>query len=57
MQIDRNPLTGARRGRPFCVLACDGCTGLCGPLYMMLNRDEQDKMCSRYKAGPFARMH
>lgn len=52
MQIERSTVTtesGAKR--PFCVLECDGCDGMCLALYMMLTRDEQDEMCRQYKAG------
>ncbi|WP_299693956.1 hypothetical protein [uncultured Tateyamaria sp.] len=57
MQIDRKALTDTARQHPFCALECDGCTGMCLALYMMLTRDEQDEMCRRYKAGPSARLH
>jgi len=43
MQIDRTTLaTSDTAGRPFCPLECDGCTGMCLSLYMMLTRDERE---------------
>ncbi|MEM8655721.1 MAG: hypothetical protein AAGF36_13340 [Pseudomonadota bacterium] len=51
MQIERTALTDTSPKRPFCALECDGCTGMCLALYMMLTRDEQDEMCRRAKAG------
>ena len=52
MQIDRSTLTeGTGEQRAFCPLECEGCTGLCLSLYMMLNRDEQDEMCRQYGRG------
>lgn len=52
MQIKRTTLPGAARyGRAFCALECDGCTGMCLPLFMMLTRDEQEEMCRRYRLG------
>ena len=52
MQIERSTVTtGKGADRPFCVLECDGCSGMCLALYMMLTRDEQDAMCRSYKAG------
>lgn len=57
MQIDRTALTGTAPKRPFCALECDGCTGLCLALYMMLNRDEQDEMRRLAKARVAGRAH
>lgn len=58
MQIDRTALTDdAPVRRPFCALECDGCTGMCLALYMMLTRDEQDEMCRRYKSAEPDRLH
>ncbi|WP_299613052.1 hypothetical protein [uncultured Tateyamaria sp.] len=57
MQIERTALTDAASKRPFCALECDGCTGMCLALYMMLNRNEQDEMCRRYKARTAPRVH
>lgn len=57
MQIDRTALTETPPQRPFCALECDGCTGMCLALYMMLTRDEQDEMCRLYKAEPPDRVH
>lgn len=51
MQIDRSSLKPTAQSRAFCALECDGCTGLCFPLYMMLTRDEQDAMCRAYRHG------
>ena len=57
VQIDRTAVTDTAPERPFCALECDGCTGMCLALYMMLNRDEQDELCRRYKAGALPRVH
>ncbi|MEX0369364.1 MAG: hypothetical protein AB3N09_01945 [Tateyamaria sp.] len=57
MQVDRTVVTDVPPKRPFCALECEGCTGMCLALYMMLNRDEQDEMCRRYKAGETAHVH
>ncbi|WP_299371045.1 hypothetical protein [uncultured Tateyamaria sp.] len=55
MRIDRTTLRNdAKPGRAFCLLDCDGCTGMCLSLYMMLTRDEQDEMVRAYKAGDMA---
>ncbi|MEL6451658.1 MAG: hypothetical protein AAFQ19_10380 [Pseudomonadota bacterium] len=52
MQIDRSThVTDRAAPRAFCALACDGCTGMCLALYMMLARDEQEEMARLYKAG------
>jgi len=52
MQINRSILSAdSRRTRAFCALECDGCTGMCLSLYMMLTRDEQDEMCRQYRRG------
>ena len=57
MQISRSTLKIASPSRAFCALECDGCTGMCLALYMMLTRDEQDAMCRQYRqgAGPVTR--
>ena len=51
MQINRSTLKSSQQSRAFCVLDCDGCTGMCLSLYMMLTRDEQDAMCRQYRQG------
>ena len=51
MQIDRSTFKSASPSRAFCALECDGCTGMCLALYMMLTRDEQDAMCRQYRQG------
>lgn len=51
MQIDRSTFKSARPSRAFCASECDGCTGMCLALYMMLTRDEQDAMCRQYRQG------
>lgn len=50
MQIDRTAVTEDTPKRPFCALECDGCTGMCLALYMMLTQRERDEMCRRTKA-------
>lgn len=57
MQIDRRTMNSDRRSRAFCALGCEGCEGMCLPLYMMLTREEQDAMCRRYRVGPDERLH
>lgn len=57
MKIDRRTMNSDRRSRAFCALGCEGCEGLCLPLYMMLTREEQDAMCRRYRVGPDERLH
>ncbi len=51
MQIDRTAVSRRTPDRAFCVFACDGCAGICLPLYMMLNRDEQDALCRQFRQG------
>ncbi|MEL7132828.1 MAG: hypothetical protein AAGK77_10475 [Pseudomonadota bacterium] len=57
MHIERKAVGETAPQRPFCALGCDGCTGMCLALYMMLNRDERDEMCRRYKADRLHRVH
>ncbi|MEL6464657.1 MAG: hypothetical protein AAFQ58_06780 [Pseudomonadota bacterium] len=57
MHIERKAVGETAPQRPFCALECDGCTGMCLALYMMLNRDERDEMCRRYKADRLQRVH
>ena len=50
MQINRSTLSpNPRQSHAFCALECDGCTGMCLSLYMMLTRDEQEEMCRQYR--------
>ncbi|WP_299295893.1 hypothetical protein [uncultured Tateyamaria sp.] len=59
MQIDRATLAmNDTNGQAFCPLECDGCTGICLSLYMMLTRDERDALrCAQRPDGTAVTRH